>query len=211
MPDVKTISTPQGDARLFSSRSRRPVATLLMSHGAGAGVDTADLEALARALPGQGVTVHLLEQPWKVAGRKVAGPPASLDAALRAVADQIRPRTPMVVGGRSAGARSACRMARELGASGCLALSFPLHPPGRPEKSRADELTGARVPTLVVQGERDTFGRPDEFPPGTELAVVPGGDHSLKVPKRGPVTQEEALGILVEAVLEWIVRDVAGS
>jgi len=212
VPDtIRTIPTPQGDARLESYRSRRPVATLLMSHGAGAGIDTLDLHSLARALPGQGVTVHLMEQPWKVAGRKVAGAPATLDAALRAVADQIRPRTPLVVGGRSAGARSACRMGRQLGASGCLALSFPLHPPGRPEKSRADELRGARLPTLVVQGERDTFGRPEEFPPGTELAMIPGGDHSLKVPKRGVVSQEDAMGILVEAALEWIVREVAGS
>jgi predicted alpha/beta-hydrolase family hydrolase len=209
--DVRTIATPHGDARLVSSRSRHPIATLLISHGAGGGIDTADLEALARSLPGQGITVHRVEQPWKVAGKKVATAPATLDDALRAVADQIRPRTPLIVGGRSAGARSACRSARNLGAAGCLALAFPLHPPGRPEKSRVDELKLARVPTLVVQGERDAFGTPEEFPAGTELAVVPGADHSFRVPKSGPVTQEDAIGILVEAVLEWIVRDIAGS
>jgi predicted alpha/beta-hydrolase family hydrolase len=116
-----------------------------------------------------------------------------------------------VVGGRSAGARSAARTARELGASGYLALSFPLHPPGRPERSRLDELIAVRVPTLVVQGERDAFGRPDEFPPDRELTVVPGADHGFHVPKRGDVTPEEAMAIVVEAVLEWVVRDVVGN
>lgn len=202
------ITTPQGDARLVSSRSRHPIATLLLSHGAGGGIEAPDLKALAKYLPGQGITVHLLEQPWRVAGRKLAGAPATLDAALTSVADQIRPRTPLVVGGRSAGARSAARCARDLGASGCLALAFPLHPPGRPEKSRVDELRGARVPTLVVQGERDTFGRPEEFPEGTEMAVIPGADHSFKTLKAGPLSQADALGVLVEAVLEWVVREV---
>jgi uncharacterized protein len=207
--DIRTIATPHGDARLVSDRSRHPVATLLLSHGAGAGIDTLDLEALATSLPGQGITVHRLEQPWRMAGRKVATAPATLDDALRAVADKIRPRTPMVVGGRSAGARSAARSARNLGAAGCLALAFPLHAPGRPEKSRVEELRAARVPTLVIQGERDTFGTPEEFPPGTDLAVVPFADHSFKVPKSAPVSQDDALAILVEAALEWIVRDIA--
>ena len=211
MSDIRTIATPHGDARLVSDRSRHPVATLLLSHGAGAGagINTIDLAALAASLPGQGITVHRLEQPWMVAGKKIATAPSTLDDALRAVADKIRPRTPMVLGGRSAGARSAARSARDLGAAGCLALAFPLHPPGRPEKSRVDELRGARVPTLVIQGERDPFGTPEEFPPGTNLAVVPFADHSFKVPKAAVVSQDDALAILVEAVLEWIVRDIA--
>lgn len=209
--DVRIVPTPHGDARLVSSRSRHPIATLLVSHGAGAGIDTLDLEALARVLPGQGITVHRLEQPWKVAGRKVASAPAILDEGLRAAADQIRPRTPLVLGGRSAGARSAVRSARTLGAAGCLALAFPLHPPGRPEASRADELRGVRVPTLVVQGDRDPFGTPDEFPTGTDLTVVPGADHSFKVARSGPVSQDDAISILVEAALEWIVREIAQS
>jgi hypothetical protein len=196
---------------LVAHRSKRPIASLLLSHGAGGGIDAPDLAALARTLPGQGISVLLLEQPWRVAGRKIAGSPASLDVALRSVADQIRPRTPLVVGGRSAGARSAARCARELGASGCLALSFPLHPPGKPEKSRVDELTGSRVPTLVIQGERDPFGRPDEFPDGTEMAVVPAADHSFKVPKSGPLSQADALSVVVEATLEWVVREIARS
>jgi uncharacterized protein len=115
-----------------------------------------------------------------------------------------------VVGGRSAGARSAARTARELGASGYLALSFPLHPPGRPEKSRLAELEAVQVPTLVIQGERDPFGTPDEFPSDRELTVVPGGDHGFRVPRRGLVTPDEAMAIIVEAVLEFVVRDVVG-
>jgi predicted alpha/beta-hydrolase family hydrolase len=208
---TRLIATPHGDGRLVSHRSRSPIATMLLSHGAGRGIDTPDLEALAEALPRQGITVHRFDQPWVVAGRRVASPPATLDAALTAAADVIRPRTPLVVGGRSAGARSAARTARDLGARGCLALAFPLHPPGRPEKSRLEELTHTRVTTLVVQGERDTFGRPDEFPAGFDLAVVPEADHSFSVPKRASLSQDDALAIIVEAVLEWMVREIAGN
>lgn len=211
MSESRIIETPQGPARLEAHRSKKPVVTVLLSHGAGGGIEAIDLQALARHLPGQGVSVLLLEQPWRVAGRKLAGAPATLDAALRAVVDQIRPRTPLVIGGRSAGARSAARTARDLGASGCLALAFPLHPPGKPEKSRVDELVSARVRTLVIQGERDPFGRPEEFPEGTELAVVPTADHSFKVPKSAPLSQDEALSVLVEATLEWLVREVASD
>ncbi len=110
----------------------------------------------------------------------------------------------MIAGGRSAGARVACRTAVELGAHAVLALSFPLHPPGKPEKSRADELLGSGVPTLVVQGGNDPFGRPDEFPEGDfELVEVPYGDHGFAVPKRAEITQERALEIITEGVVQW--------
>jgi predicted alpha/beta-hydrolase family hydrolase len=188
--------------------------TLLLSHGAGGGVGARDLQALAAELPGQGASVLLLEQPWRVAGRRVASPPATLDDALVAAARSLRVRSPLVVGGRSAGARSAARSASGLGAVGCLALSFPLHPPGRPEKSRLEELRGAGVPTLVVQGENDSMGRPDEFPEDLDhvnLAVVPGGDHGLRVPRAAGLTEAEAMEVVVESTLEWLVREVAGS
>ncbi|MGI8523987.1 MAG: alpha/beta hydrolase family protein [Nocardioides sp.] len=207
----RTVATPYGEGRLVVDRAKSPVATLLLSHGAGNGIDTRDLAGLAEALPRQGVSVIRFEQPWKVAGRRIATPPPTLDAGLTAAADALRGRTPLVLGGRSAGARSAARCARTLGAVGCLALSFPLHPPGRPESSRLPELEGVGVPTLVVQGERDPMGRPEEFPAGVELVVVPGADHGLRVPARGPVTQEQAVGIVVEATLEWIVREVVGN
>lgn len=211
---VHDVDTPHGPGRMHTRRARSPIATLLLSHGAGGGVESRDLWALADALPAQGVSVVTFEQPWRVAGRKIATAPATLDTALRCAADQMRVRTPLVVGGRSAGARSAARTARELGASGCLCLSFPLHAPGRTDPTRLPELAGVRLPTLVVQGERDAMGRPDEFPgdlPGLDLAVVPGADHGLAVPARGPISQAEALGIVVESTLEWLVREVAGN
>lgn len=205
------FETPHGEARTVTSHARHPVATMLLGHGAGRGVDSRDLVALAEALPRQGITVVRFEQPWVLAGRKVASPPATLDEGLRAAAARLRGTHPLIVGGRSAGARSAARCATALGAVGCLALAFPLHPPGRPEKSRLGELLGAGVPTLVVQGERDPFGRPEEFPPDVEMSVIPGGDHGLKVPAKGPVSEEEAMGIVVEATLEWVVREVVGE
>ena len=210
----RSIDTPHGEARLVTHRARSPFVTLLLSHGAGGGIGARDLRALAAELPGQGASVVLLEQPWRVAGRKVATPPQTLDDALVAAARKLRVRTPLVVGGRSAGARSAARSASSLGAVGCLALSFPLHPPGRPEKSRLEELRGAGVPTLVVQGEHDTMGRPEEFPGDLEhvdFAVVPGADHGLRVPKSAGLTEAEAMEIVVEAALEWLVREVAGG
>lgn len=213
-PQVHSVATPQGEGRLHYFRAKRPLATLLLSHGAGGGVESRDLVALSQALPRQGISVVLFEQPWRVAGRKIATSPATLDEALVAGANQMRVRSPLVVGGRSAGARSGARSARMLGARGCLALSFPLHPPGRPEKSRLDELLGVGLPTLVVQGENDAMGRPEEFPgdmSGVDLAVVPGADHGLKVGARGPVSQDEALGIVVESTLEWVVREIAGA
>ncbi len=158
------VATPHGEGRLVTDRARRPIATLLLGHGAGVGIDTHDLEALAQALPRNDVTVVRFEQPWVRAGRKVATAPPTLDAALVAGADRLRTRSPLIVGGRSAGARSATRVAKRLGAVGCLALAFPLHPPGSARASRLDELLGARVRTLVIQGERDTMGTPEEFP-----------------------------------------------
>lgn len=212
MSSRTTIETPYGDGLLVTRRARRPVATVLLSHGAGNGIDTPDLLALDKALPPQGITVVRFEQPWRLAGRRLATAPNTLDVALTAAANWMRVRTPLVVGGRSAGARSAARTARSLGAAGCLAIAFPLHPPGRPESSRVEELQNVRVPTLVVQGENDPMGRPDEFPelPGVDLSVVPGADHSLKVGKRNALDQEDALAVLVESALEWLVREVVG-
>ncbi len=205
------VDTPHGEGRLVTDRSRSPIATLLLNHGAGNGIEARDLAALANHLPRNGISVVRFEQPWRVAGRKVATPPASLDAALVAAYDKLRIRTPLVLGGRSAGARSAARCAKDLGAVGCLALAFPLHPPGKPEKSRLHELSGARVPTLVIQGSNDTMGRPEAFPNELDLCVVPGADHGFRVPKRGAITQEEAMEIVVESTLEWIVREIVGE
>lgn len=211
---VRPVPTAYGEGRLHVRRATRPIATLLLSHGAGRGIDAPDLMALAGALPNNGVSVMLFEQPWHVAGRTVATAPPTLDVGLVAAADSLRTQTPLVVGGRSAGARSGARCAKRLGARGVLALSFPLHPPGRPDKTRVEELRGAGLPMLVVQGERDPMGRPDEFPTdvsGLDITVIPEADHGLKVPQRAVLSQEEALGIVVESTLEWLVRDIVGS
>lgn len=207
----RLVQTPRGEGRLVIHEAEAPVAVLLLSHGAGGGVEAPDLVALADALPAQGVTVALFEQPWRRAGRKVATPPAHLDDAFVVAAAEMTDGLPLIVGGRSAGARSAARTALQVGASGCLALAFPLHPPGRPEKSRLGELHGAEVTTLVIQGERDPFGSPSEFPDEVDVCVVPFADHSFRVPKRAPVEQEDALAIVVEATLEWVVREAAGA
>ncbi|MFD5426052.1 alpha/beta family hydrolase [Streptomyces sp. NPDC127084] len=207
MTESEIVETPAGDARITWYPAQGEARLVLaVSHGAGGGIGASDLQALATALPASGVTVALVEQPWRVAGKKVAPAPKTLDTGWRGLWPALEERgLPVVAGGRSAGARVACRTARELGARAVLALSFPLHPPGRPEKSRADELLGAGVPVLVVQGGNDPFGRPGEFPAGEyELVAVDSADHGLSVPKRAALSQEEALAAAVDQVRTWI-------
>jgi uncharacterized protein len=135
--------------------------------------------AVTDAARSEGVTVALVEQPYRVAGRRSPAPAAHLDAAWVSVISQLPLEgLPLVVGGRSAGARVACRTAAEVGAAAVLCLAFPLHPPGRPEKSRLQELDAVEVPTLVVQGERDPFGLPPPSPNRTIVTVA--GTHSLR-------------------------------
>ncbi|MEV3854519.1 alpha/beta family hydrolase [Streptomyces sp. NPDC050095] len=206
MTRTETVPTETGDARITWHPAKKPALTLAVSHGAGGGIEARDLQALAEVLPAHGVTVALVEQPWRVAGKKVAPAPKTLDAGWRGIWPALAAAGPPVIaGGRSAGARVACRTAEELGAAAVLALSFPLHPPGKPEKSRAEELLGAGVPTLVVQGGNDPFGKPAEFPGSGayELVEVPFGDHGFAVPKRADITQEEALEVLTGAVVKW--------
>ena len=211
MTSVREVETPHGPARLHTNRSRHPVATLVLGHGAGGGVESRDLVALATGLPRSGITVVRVEQPWRLAGRKVAPAPSVLDECFVSAVDQLRVRTPMVVGGRSAGARSAARTAAHLGASAVLAVSFPLHPPGKPERSRVAELLGVRLPMLVVQGERDSMGRPEEFPDHLQMTVLPEADHAMAVPARAELPQAEVLSILVEATMEFVIREVVGN
>jgi predicted alpha/beta-hydrolase family hydrolase len=206
--DERIVTTPHGEARIVAHRARRPIATLALGHGAGGGIGAADLTRLAKRLPGQDINVFLIEQPYRRAGRKAPPPAKVVDEAFISIVGQMRIRTPLVVGGRSFGGRVACRTASELGASGVLTLAFPLHPPGRPDKTRVDELSAVRLPLLVIQGQRDPFGTPDEFPPLTEMAVVPDADHSFRVPKGAELTQTETLDLVVEAVLEWVTRTI---
>ncbi|MFI2208552.1 alpha/beta family hydrolase [Streptomyces sp. NPDC020141] len=203
---TETVETDAGPARISWRPAPAPRLVLALGHGAGGGSDTRDLRALAAELPAHGITVALVEQPWRVAGKKIAPAPKALDTAWRALWPALRrPGLPVVAGGRSAGARVACRTGQELGAAAVLALSFPLHPPGRPERSRADELLGTGLPTLVVQGGADPFGRPAEFPEGPyALVEVPFADHGFAVPKRSGVTEAETVTTITDAVAEWV-------
>ncbi|MFE2458537.1 alpha/beta family hydrolase [Streptomyces sp. NPDC059402] len=205
---IEITDTEAGPARITWHPARRPRLVLAVSHGAGGGIEARDLQALAGALPAHGVSVALVEQPWRVAGKKLAPAPKTLDTGWRGIWPALAaPGLPVISGGRSAGARVACRTATELGAHAVLALGFPLHPPGKPEKSRVAELLGAGVPTLVVQGGNDPFGRPAEFPAAPEgtydLVEVPYGDHGFAVPKRAEISQEQALELITDGVLKW--------
>ena len=191
------------------------MATLLLSHGAGGGVEARDLWALADALPAQGVSVVLFEQPWRVAGRKVATAPPTLDAALRCAADVMRVRTP-ARRRRSVGRRPLRRPHGDArwGPRAAWPCRSRCTSPGGPSRPGSPSCSACGLPTLVVQGERDPMGRPEEFPgdlDGLDVVVIPGGDHGLKVPARGEVSQDEAMGIVVESTLEWLVREVVGN
>lgn len=181
-----TLETPHGPARAHLHPAQRPRCALLLGHGAGGGVAAPDLVAVANAVVPEGVTVALVEQPYRVAGRRNAAPIRQLDAAWEAVVAGLLAGPlaglPHVSGGRSSGARVACRTATTTGAVGVLCLAFPLQPPARRDGSmppdRLHELDGAGVPVLVVQGERDRFGIPPAAP-GRTLALV-RGDHALR-------------------------------
>jgi predicted alpha/beta-hydrolase family hydrolase len=151
----------------------------VLGHGAGGGIQAPDIQAAKRAALEHRTSVALVEQPYRVAGRRSPAPAKQLDAAWIAVVEAIRePRLKLICGGRSAGARVACRTAAATEAAAVLCLAFPVHPPGRPEKSRLDELDAVSVPVLVVQGRRDPFGMPPQAPNRT-IATL-DGDHSLK-------------------------------
>ncbi|MFD8686996.1 alpha/beta family hydrolase [Streptomyces sp. NPDC059651] len=205
-PRTETVDTDAGPARITWVPAAKPRLLLALGHGAGGGIEARDLRALAAVLPAHGVSVALVEQPWRVAGKKLAPAPKTLDTGWRGLWPALAaPGLPVVAGGRSAGARVACRTAAGLGARAVLALSFPLHPPGRPEKSRADELLASGLPTLVVQGGNDPFGKPAEFPPGEyRMAEVAHGDHGFAVPKRSGLTEDQAMEILTTAVTGWL-------
>jgi predicted alpha/beta-hydrolase family hydrolase len=150
----------------------------VLGHGAGGGVSARDLVTATGAANAQGMTVVLVEQPYRVAGRRSPAPAKQLDAAWTSVIEQLAFEVPLIAGGRSAGARVACRTAAATDAKAVLCLAVPVHPPGRPEKSRLDELDAVKVPTLVVQGERDPFGMPPSAP--NRVIVQIPGTHSLR-------------------------------
>jgi uncharacterized protein len=178
----RSIRTPHGPARAHLHAADQPAGALVLGHGAGGGVTAPDLAGVTKAAVARGITVVLVEQPYRVAGRRSPAPAAQLDAAWVSVVEQLLAGPlaglPLACGGRSAGARVACRTAAATGARAVLCLAFPVHPPGRPEKTRLGELDAVKAPVLVIQGERDPFGMPARRR-GRKLLVVEG-DHSLR-------------------------------
>jgi uncharacterized protein len=178
--DVR-IRTAAGPAKVDLDATADPPFLLLLTHGAGGGTDSADLLAARQAGLDQGAAVARVLQPYRVRRARAPGSAARQDAAWLQIAAALRrryPGVPLVQGGRSNGARVACRTAREVGALAVLALAFPLHPPGRPDRSRAGELAGAGTEVLVVNGAADPFGIPEAA--GTvQVVVLPGAGHAL--------------------------------
>jgi predicted alpha/beta-hydrolase family hydrolase len=203
---VLEIETPRGQARAHLQLTNAPRAALVLGHGAGGGVEAPDLVAAREAARSEGVSVALVEQPYRVAGRRSPPAAAQLDAAWTAVVEALRAdelsKLPLIVGGRSLGARVACRTAEATSAVAVLCLAFPLEPPrraGKPPQSRLAELEAVTLPTLIVQGERDPFGMP---PPGPsrDVVTVPG-DHGLKAD----------LSAVATAVQDWLAKVIAAA
>jgi predicted alpha/beta-hydrolase family hydrolase len=193
------IETPHGPARAHLHHAGTPRAGLVLGHGAGGGVSSRDLVTVTRVALDEQISVALVEQPYRVAGRRSPPPAPRLDTAWVAVVEHLRARElaglRLVTGGRSSGARVACRTAAETGAAAVLCLAFPLVPPGRRQaQSRLPELDAVGVPVLVVQGERDPFGIPPPSP--TRSVALVAADHSLRTD----------LGSVADAVAEWLGR-----
>ena len=206
--------TSVGLGRLVVAAAPSPRAVLWLGHGAGGGIGAVDLAALAAALPEHGITVARYEQPWRVAGRRVAARPQTLDIAWQETAPlvaELADGLPIVVGGRSAGARVACRTAESVGATAIVCLAFPLHPPGRPAVSRLDELLLPDVPVLVLQGERDTFGTAEALEAeaggrdNIRIVAVPGADHGMKVLASAPFTARDVAGLVTSSVAAFVL------
>jgi predicted alpha/beta-hydrolase family hydrolase len=198
------VDTPHGLARVHLHAADQPGPGFILGHGAAGGVQAPDLVAATEAALGEGLSVALVEQPYRVAGRRSPARAPQLDAAWVAVVERLRAQeladVPLVVGGRSMGARVACRTVAATGAVAVLCLAFPLEPPrraGKPPQSRLAELDAVTVPTLVVQGERDRFGLPPAGP-AREVVQVPG-DHGLKADP----------GAITAAVGAWLARVVS--
>lgn len=204
------ILTGSGAAQLTVEGPGEPGALLVLTHGSGGGVDAPDLLAVRDAAIGTGAAVVRVMQPYRAAGRRAPGNADRQDEAWCAVVDAVRAEyqaVPLVIGGHSNGARVACRTAARLGAAGVVALAFPLHPPGRPERSRQAELDAASAggaAVLVVNGARDPFGIPDPSQDGRRVTRVLGGEaHPLsRRPARVGELVAEWLGMIITPTMD---------
>ena len=218
--------TPSGNVHIEIDVPARPLAVLVLGHGAGGDIDAADLLAVRDTAVGEGVVVLRVRQAYRVLGRRAPAPARQLDLAFSAVLtgiaevaalaglDGLLARLPVLAGGRSSGGRVAARTAAACGASGLLALAFPLTPSGRPGVSRLDELLGAGVPTLVVQGSRDAFGSAELLRaavqeraltgPVVQVVEIPDADHSFRTRRSDPTTTRESLDAVGAAVGPWL-------
>ncbi|MFV0426515.1 MAG: alpha/beta family hydrolase [Beutenbergiaceae bacterium] len=194
-PPAELVSTPHGDARLRLFSVDNPRAVLAIGHGAGGGTHAPDITAVTAVALEHQISVVLVDQPYRVAGRRAPAPARQLDAAWVAVMSHLNARVPLICAGRSSGARVACRTASEIGAAAVLCLAFPLLPPskaGDPSKSRLAELARVHVPVLVVQGRSDPFGVPE--PAANRHVATVAGNHALRSDLPG----------LQEAVATWL-------
>jgi len=197
------LRTPHGPARAHLHAADEPIGALVLGHGAGGGVSAPDLVGVTKAALERGISVALVEQPYRVAGRRSPAPAPQLDAAWAAVVEQLAAGplegVALACGGRSSGARVACRTAVATGARAVLCLAFPVHPPGRPEKTRLDELDGVKVPVFVVQGESDPFGMPPKRRGRTVLVVE--GNHSLR----------KGVSAYAATAADWLTRQLGSG
>ena len=224
MMERLAVATPDGVGELVLDAAVAPRAGLLLGHGAGSDIEGWDLALLARELPAHGVIVARYRQPHRMVGRKLPGSTASLDRGWTPAVAALRerwPDLPLFVGGHSAGARTACR-GFDAQTPGVVALSFPLHPPGQPAKSRVAELIGVTGPVVVVQGSRDAFGTPGEFrasidpwPQNLRLVEVPDATHPLAPVRNAPAEAVEARERLVVAAvadfIDGVIRPPAAA
>ena len=207
-------------ALVYPPPEPRPGATLILAHGAGAPQSSAFMVDFARGLASRGCQAVTFNFPYTEQGRRLPDRAPTLEACFRDVIAAIRARADLatgllVIGGKSMGGRIASHLAAQglADLAGLVALGYPLHPPGRPGQLRAEHLARIRQPMLIVQGSRDAFGTPEELRPAlaplgatATLQVVEGGDHSFKVPKRGPITQEEVFARVQDEIARWIGR-----
>ena len=218
---VTAVDTPQGPGRLYVDPAEQPSSLLVLGHGAGGGVGAADLELLAASLPALGTTVVRFEQPWRTAGRTAGAPPPKLDEAWRAalgwLVEQEWAQHPLLVGGRSAGARVACRTAADTNPAAIVCLAFPLHLPGRPEKSRVAELLAPEAPQIGPARQQGQLRHSGGDPRGHRHrrrhqagGVCRGADHSYRIARSRQPSRAADLRTTLVAEVSRFVGAVAG-